>query len=161
VTTPATPGINLTSPAQTTRAQAVAAYVSQLDSAYGTEISQSYQGYANKHPGETAYQALQNWANTLAASLGPGLAKTIQGFANDAGTGQAQIAKGTVLGAEQITKDLTAPSWSLILGGISGWFFRGLKVVFGGILMIVGISKLLNVDNKIVQLASKIPVVPV
>jgi hypothetical protein len=53
------------------------------------------------------------------------------------------------------------PAWSLDIFGISGWFIRGMKVVFGGVLIILGISRLTGVDNKIVQLASKIPVVPV
>lgn len=51
--------------------------------------------------------------------------------------------------------------WHLSVSGIAGWFFRALKVLFGGILMIVGIAKLTGADNKITQLASKIPVVPV
>jgi hypothetical protein len=49
-------------------------------------------------------------------------------------------------------------NWSLLVHGISGWFFRGLKVLFGGVLMIVGISRLTGADNKITQLAGKIPV---
>ena len=50
------------------------------------------------------------------------------------------------------------PNWKLDIQGISGWFKRGLKVLFGGVLMIVGVSKLMNVDNKITALAGKVPV---
>jgi hypothetical protein len=51
------------------------------------------------------------------------------------------------------------PGWNLSVSGISGWFWRALKVVFGGILMIVGISKLTGADNAIMQVANKIPMV--
>jgi hypothetical protein len=51
-------------------------------------------------------------------------------------------------------------SWQLLIHGVAPWFFRGLKLLFGGVLMIVGISRLTGADNKIVQLASKIPVIP-
>jgi hypothetical protein len=53
------------------------------------------------------------------------------------------------------------PDWSLDASGLKDWFFRGLMVVGGLFLMAVGISKMLNVENKITEVASKIPVVPV
>ena len=73
----------------------------------------------------------------------------------DAGTDIVLKVKDT---AGSLAKDLTS---SFQVSGIAGWFFRGLKIVFGGILMIIGVSKLTGADNKIVQLASKVPVIPV
>jgi hypothetical protein len=54
-----------------------------------------------------------------------------------------------------------AIAFGLSVSGIAGWFMRGMKVLFGGVLIVLGISKLTGADNKITQLASKIPVVPV
>lgn len=44
--------------------------------------------------------------------------------------------------------------------GLANWFFRALLVGGGLFLMIAGISKMANVDNKILQVASKVPVMP-
>jgi hypothetical protein len=79
---------------------------------------------------------------------------------------QAQAAKlnttvtnSTTPTEHNITKGLTG--WGLSVSGIAPWFFRGLKILFGGVLIIVGVSKLTGADNKIVQLAGKVPVIPV
>lgn len=48
------------------------------------------------------------------------------------------------------------PSFSLLLSGISGWFTRGLKLVFGGILMIIGISHLTGLSNSLTRAAGKV-----
>lgn len=45
--------------------------------------------------------------------------------------------------------------FGLHVQGIAGWFFRGLKVLVGGILILIGISKLTGADNKITQMAAK------
>jgi hypothetical protein len=63
------------------------------------------------------------------------------------------IKSGVQAGAGALTS-----GWRLAATGLSGWFMRGLKVLFGGVLMITGVSKLLNVDNRITQLAGKVPV---
>jgi hypothetical protein len=68
-------------------------------------------------------------------------------------TNQASAAKGTV--------QLPSPDWLLDISGLKDWFFRGLMVAGGLGLMAYGISKLLNVENTITEVASKIPVVPV
>jgi hypothetical protein len=47
--------------------------------------------------------------------------------------------------------------WNLAVSGIAGWFARALKVTLGGVLMIIGLSRLTGVDNKITQLAGKVP----
>jgi hypothetical protein len=48
----------------------------------------------------------------------------------------------------------------LKVSGITSYFFRGLRILFGGILIIIGVSKFTGADNKIVQLAGKVPVLP-
>lgn len=52
-------------------------------------------------------------------------------------------------------------TWALGVTGIADWFFRGLMVAGGIFLMGLGVSKMLNVENKITEIATKIPVVPV
>jgi hypothetical protein len=143
---PGAPGINLTSPTPTTRPAAVAAYVGMLDLAYGAQIGQSYQNYANAHPNQTAYNALQSWANTVAAGLGPGLAKAIQAFAKAQGKATGQIAVGTGLGAAAASKD--------ILGGfdLGSWFLRIGEILIGLVLIGVGLAKITNA----VPIATKI-----
>lgn len=53
------------------------------------------------------------------------------------------------------------PSFSLIVQNIAPWFFRGLKILFGGVLLVLGISHLTGADNAVTQLAGKVPVLPV
>ena len=60
-----------------------------------------------------------------------------------------------------VTKDVTNPDFSLIFKDVAPWFVRGLKVAFGGILIILGISRLTGMSNQVTQLASKVPVIPV
>jgi hypothetical protein len=146
------PPLNLTSPAQATRGQAVANYVQFLDSRYGPSIGASYQHYADTHPRETANAALNAWAGVEAASLGPGLAGAIKQMEGAQAKITNQFGTGTAKGLSSLY-----PSWSLVFSGISGWFFRGLKVLFGGILAIIGVSRLTGIDNKITQLATKVP----
>jgi hypothetical protein len=143
---------NLTSPGQTTRAQAVANYVQFLTSRYGSPAGASYQHYADTHPRETANAALNAWAGVEAASLGPGLAGAIRQMEDAQAKITNQFGTGTAKGLGSLY-----PSWSLVFSGISGWFFRGLKVLFGGILVIIGVSRLTGIDNKVVQLATKVP----
>lgn len=52
-------------------------------------------------------------------------------------------------------------SWSLVLSGFKDWFVRGLKMVFGGILVILAVSHLTGLDNKVTQLAGKAVPIPV
>jgi hypothetical protein len=57
--------------------------------------------------------------------------------------------------------NIPTPDWSLDISGLKAWFFRGLMVAGGLFLMGYGVSKMLNVENKVTEIASKIPVVPV
>lgn len=82
------------------------------------------------------------------AATGSSATTTTPGAAGRSSTSNVQASGGA---------DVKFPDWSLAISGLAGWFFRGLKVVFGGILMIIGISKLTTIDNKAYQLVSKIP----
>jgi hypothetical protein len=73
-------------------------------------------------------------------------------------TGSAKKAIGQSV---QNTVGGALPTFGLSVTGVSGWFTRAMKVLFGAVLMILGISRLTGADNKIVQLASKVPVIPV
>ena len=64
------------------------------------------------------------------------------------------------VGSQAATAAASGLTGQLKVTGVAAWFFRGLKIVFGGILMIIGISKLTGADNTIVQLAGKVPVLP-
>lgn len=79
----------------------------------------------------------------------------------DAKAAAAKLPTKEQSSAQNVASSLNPANWNLQVSGVAGWFFRGLKVLFGGVLMIIGISKLTGIDNKITQLASKIPVVPV
>lgn len=69
---------------------------------------------------------------------------------------------GSLLGnAAQDVVKAAVPKYSLQASGFSGWFMRGVKMIFGGILMILAVSRLTGLDNKVTQLASNIKVVPV
>lgn len=68
---------------------------------------------------------------------------------------------GAVTNAVKKVTDAALPTFGLSVSGISGWFIRAMKVVFGGVLILVGIMHLTGTDNKLTQLASKIPVIPV
>lgn len=52
-------------------------------------------------------------------------------------------------------------NFNLEASGLKVWFFRGLMVFGGLFLMGYGVSKLVGAENKITEIASKIPVVPV
>lgn len=60
----------------------------------------------------------------------------------------------SVLGNDETPSDLI-PKWSLIVSGISGWFVRGLKMLFGGVLMIMAILHLTGASNKVTEVAGK------
>lgn len=69
------------------------------------------------------------------------------GLSNNVLKAALQIATGN-------TKQSSNPlDFSLNATGISGWFFRGLKVLFGGILMILAVSHLTGLSNKVTQVA--------
>jgi len=52
-----------------------------------------------------------------------------------------------------------ALGWNLSLSGFTGWFLRGLKILFGGVLIILAVSHLTGLSNKITQTAgSAVPV---
>lgn len=121
---------------------------------YGDE----FKIYAAQNSSVTAAQAYEGWVLTLVGGALPqALGAGLTAGATDVGT----LAVGGAQGAAKFSQSIPGlPTFSLSVSGIAGWFFRALKVIFGGILMIVGISHLTGVDNKIVQLASKIPVIP-
>lgn len=83
-----------------------------------------------------------------------------QAYENSIGTGEIIPHAGTPIIGSTSVKSLL-PSWSLIFGGFKDWFARGLKIVFGGILIILGVSHLTGLDNKVTQLAGKAVPIPV
>lgn len=125
------PPINLTSPTQTTRPQALSYYASLLQQSYGSSIAQSFLKYANAHPNLTAYDALQNWASFIAAHLGPGLAQAIKSFVQEQGNITKQFAQAPA-GLGQVTQD-----WQHLL-------LRLAEFGIGGILITVGLIAILR-----------------
>jgi hypothetical protein len=52
----------------------------------------------------------------------------------------------------QPVKAESVPSgWQLLASGFSGWFVRGLKVTFGGILLILAVSHLTGASNALTR----------
>ena len=78
---------------------------------------------------------------------------------------QAQSEADTLNGTQdQTVVQQTADSaldYSLHASGLKDWFFRGLMVAGGLFLMAYGVAKLTNAENKLTEIASKIPVIPV
>jgi hypothetical protein len=82
---------------------------------------------------------------------------SITGWAGDFAILSALKQQGT--GPLNTALDGLVPSWDVLVSGISGWFVRGLKVVFGGILLIMSVSHLTGASNKLTQVAgSALPV---
>jgi hypothetical protein len=104
-----------------------------------------YGGIVVRTTGPYATQA----AAESAVGSSTGTSGTGPGIANPSGT------------ANQPPALPSLPSFGLLVSGISGWFIRGLKVVLGSVLMILAVSRLSGVSNKVTELASNIKVVPV
>jgi hypothetical protein len=64
----------------------------------------------------------------------------------------ASLSLGNVIGQ---LPGIGLPSWSLIASGFTGYFVRGLKILFGGILIVLGISHATGLDNAVTRLAGK------
>jgi hypothetical protein len=128
-----------------------------------------------KDPGQEVYVAIEAASSAAAVAYGTsGYGGTVKAgpFATETDAdnwidGQTGLASGTTPSTtNQVSAahgTITAPNlnWALDASGLKDWFFRGLMVVGGLFLMGLGISKMLNVENKITEVASKIPVVPV
>lgn len=160
MTTPALgpPPENLTSPAKTSRASAVAFYVQFLTSQYGAKAGSSFSRYAATHPLSTANAALNQWANLMAADLGPGLANAVSQAISEQAQETGQLGVGGAKGFANASKD--------ILGGfnIGGWFLRIGEILVGLVLVGIGLNSMLkgkplNVVTSAAGLAAK--VVPV
>lgn len=134
---------NLTSPAQTTRTQAVNNYVQLLTSNFGSGVGDSYRMYAASHPGTDAYSALQTWANLQAAGYGPALSNQIsQVISSAAGLDQKTA---NALPALDVFKGLNLGNLMLRVG----------ETVLGVVLVGVGLAKLTGAENAISKVATK------
>jgi hypothetical protein len=77
-----------------------------------------------------------------------------------AATAKANTTPGIIPGEQPGAADTSvkpALSWALSARGLAGWFFRGLKILFGGILVILGVARLTGADNAVTKLAMKAP----
>jgi hypothetical protein len=119
----------------------VKAQAAQLDKDYpNTGAGNALLTWAQAHP-DTAIGKEE--ATIIAEeALGGALSGAARGVAAD------------TAGIGAITGSTLENQFSLDISNVAGWFFRGLKILFGGVLMIIGISKITGVDNKITQLAS-------
>lgn len=135
-----------------TQVQRLGTYIEgKVPGAQGQQLASQYEAYASAHPNESASEAYLAW---LFSAVGKGLGKSLGDILSLSGKNAQQIAEGTVSGLDKTGKDVTNPlSWSLSATGIAGWFKRGLKMLFGGILMIVAFTHLTGADNKVTQLA--------
>lgn len=94
----------------------------------------------------TSQQAALNFSSAHGGGNNPG---------NTGALGQALGGGNTALnaGTQAAQNAATGKLFSFNLGasGISAWFTRGLKVLFGGILIMAGILKLTNTDKTLNQ----------
>ena len=99
-------------------------------------------GYATQAEAEAHPQIM----NDLQAAAGGAQALAgVSGSATNIPTpGGVSTGAGTVAAA-------ATTGWSLVLGNWKGILTRGLKIIFGGILMIAGVLKLSGADKKLEQ----------
>jgi hypothetical protein len=121
-------------------------------------VSLGFHGYATQAQAQAAPNSVGWWQkaqlNTMEADYAYAKAAGEQ-----PGGPNATLTPGNVAaGAGQAA--VSGLSGQLQVTGISGWFFRGMKIVFGGVLLVLGISKLTGASNTIVTLAGKVPVIP-
>lgn len=144
------------------RAQQVQTYAGELNTEFGgTSLGAAYVKYMNANPSadpSATYSTVESRVYAF-LQLGGSLGNAISGMFGAEGKALNQIATGTTSGLEGVSKDVSSlvPSWSLSVSGIAGWFFRGLKILFGGILMIIGISRLAGAENAVTRAAGKLP----
>jgi hypothetical protein len=98
----------------------------------------------------TSQKLLQEFdqAKTLGLAAGPYPTKA---------AAQAALKSGVLPVAVQQSET----GFNLEASGFADWFFRGLKILLGGILMILGLSRLTGAENIVTRTASKIKVIPV
>jgi hypothetical protein len=136
---------NLTSPTQTSRAQAVAGYVAFLESEYGAQLAGSFQAYAGEHPSQTANAALNSWANVVAQSYGPNFASALKEAVEEDANATSQAASGTVAGLDATEKSLFGGVLGFLSDLTSGQFWvRAGEVVAGLILLGIGLNAMLK-----------------
>src|ERR1700722_5298251 len=107
----------------------------------------SFNSYAAAHPAQSPADAYAAWflmASDPTSAIGKALADEVKGLGSFAGDLPAAIP------ALNPANDV-GPAFSLIFSGIGAWFVRGLKVLFGGILMLMAAAHLTGADNKLTR----------
>lgn len=126
------------------------AAVALIDQQYGTAkanaFSTWYAAAWKKDPGLTPNQAVVTWVAQNALSTGISTTGTLVG----SGVPNAAAA-GAQTAVSKLDNILNPFHWQLGITGIAAWFARGLKVLFGGILIVAGILKLTNTDKTLNQ----------
>jgi hypothetical protein len=103
-------------------------------------------GYATEAEAEAHPQTM----NDLQAALGGA-----QALAGVSGSATNIPTPGGVVTGAGTTAAAATTGWNLVVHGISAYFMRGLKIVFGGILIVTGIMKMTNAKQDIIQTAVK------
>lgn len=103
-------------------------------------------GYATEAEAEAHPQTM----NDLQAALGG--AQALAGVSGSATN--IPTPGGVVTGAGTAAAAATT-GWSLVVKGITPYFMRGLKIIFGGVLIITGIAKMTNAKQEILSTAVK------
>jgi hypothetical protein len=146
----------------TSWAQQVQSYGAQLNAQYPpgpsgatgkgpvVNLGADYIAYMNAHKSDDPATIYESVLAGIASLKG---VPTAIGTAISAG---ATAAAGLgAAGAGSLSAISPIPKFSLGVTGIAGWFVRGLKVLVGGILMILAISHLTGASNKVTALAGK------
>lgn len=126
-------------------------------SKWGAAAGAAYAKYNASNPGNTPYVNAQAFADIVALE---GLQKALTAAGTGVGTAQDQAITGAAKGAIQIT------SWEQGLEAIGSFFaklgeantwIRLVKVVAGGVLLIVGLVHITGADNAVASAARKVP----
>jgi hypothetical protein len=106
----------------------------------GAAFQTWYVAAVKKEPTLTPYQGVSVW-------IGSDLAKSLGTAITGAGSAATAIATGAAQGADEFAKGILNPlSW---FGGLS--VISLLKIVFGGTLLLVGITHMAGIDSALIR----------
>jgi len=110
-----------------------------------------------KDPSLTPYNAAVAWL------AGTGIGGDVAVAVGGTGTATDQIGQGGTNGLENVEKQANAIPGLVQIGDFFGalaganLWIRAAKVIFGGVLLIVGIVHITGVDNAVAKIARKVP----
>jgi hypothetical protein len=118
-------------------------------------VAEQWTAFAARFPNDTAAQTYTAWVLSL---VGSKLPDVVGGGLAEGGDSTAQLAVGGAQGAAKFSASLS-PAFSVVAKGFSDYFLRGLKILLGGLLILLGVARLTGADTAVTSaLKSKVPI---